>query len=361
MMGRPGRLVRGRGLPGSILSVWEPPMPFVPPKFAGISIFLYASKDDADQGSEWGGSGFLLGFPIEGSGWVHLYAVSNDHVIHSSPVIRVLKSDGSVQVVDGLDSDWIPHCDHDDVAIRPLGIQSEHEYGYVAYEDLLSEEDLEPNAIGPGDDCLMVGRYINHEGRQFDRPVIRFGNLAMLPEAVRQKNRGRDQESFLVDMRSQPGFSGSPVFVYYEEPGWRNVPGYPDVPEDDPQAHAKWQERRLLERDLSGMMGRTWLLGIDWGQLPIPADVYDVADQKIGRIKSSSGMAAVVPAWKIRDVVERKGVTMARQKDEEQLRADEEGAGELHSEVPDDEFGRFENLTRKLVNTPKPDKPKDES
>jgi hypothetical protein len=184
----------------------------------------------------------------------------------------------------------------------------------------------------------------------------------MLPEPIRQRHRARDQESFLVDMRSHPGFSGSPVIVYYEEPGWRNVPPPPpDIP-DDPQAYAKWQVDRLAERDMSGMMGRQWLLGIDWGQLPVAEDVYDSAEQKLGQ-RPSSGMAAVVPAWKIRDVVE--AFEMTRQKDEEQLRANEEFAGELHTETPDeDEFGRFEDLTRKLVNTPKTEsdeKPKEGS
>jgi hypothetical protein len=37
-------------------------------------------------------------------------------------------------------------------------------------------------------------------------------------------------------MRSQAGFSGSPVFVYYEDLGWRNLPPLSDVPEDDPKA-----------------------------------------------------------------------------------------------------------------------------
>jgi len=54
----------------------------------------------------------------------------------------------------------------------------------------------------------MVGRYINQELRQFDRPVARFGNLAMLPEPIHQRERSFEQESFLVDMRSQAGFSG---------------------------------------------------------------------------------------------------------------------------------------------------------
>jgi len=30
----------------------------------------------------------------------------------------------------------------------------------------------------------MVERYVNHGGRQFDRPVVRFGNLSMLPETL---------------------------------------------------------------------------------------------------------------------------------------------------------------------------------
>src|SRR6185312_9408503 len=105
----------------------------------------------------------------------------------------------------------------DDIAVLPLGATAGKDYEWVAPNELLTERAMtDPWLLGPGDDCFMVGRYINREQRQFDRPVLRFGNLAMLHEPVRQDERNFDQDSFLVEMRSVKGYSGSPVFVYYE-------------------------------------------------------------------------------------------------------------------------------------------------
>jgi hypothetical protein len=406
-MGRPGCFVRGESLPGAVFWKWEPPVPFVRRPVLGCSIFLYNSEDDATQGTNWGGSGLLVGIPSQANpSRVHLYAVTNDHVAISCPVPRLVNRTGDAFVLPGgYDSDWTPHPDGDDIAIRPLGAVPEAEYWYVPAEFLLSEGDLSPDEfpdqISPGDDCLMVGRYINEDQRQFDRPVVRFGNLAMLPEFVHQSQRSFDQESFLVDMRSQSGFSGSPVFLYYEETGWRWLPPEPEEPppppesppprefpplpesmsyEDKTKASNAWHEKnvqeieerhaarmkeldayrdalqqRVANRHPSGIMSKTWLLGIDWGHLPVSEDVFDAGHQKIGRMKVSSGLAGVVPAWKLTDLLnDEEGIRMARDKTEEELSKKDEGAAVLDTSKTD-EFERFEDLTRRLVQVPKRD------
>jgi hypothetical protein len=299
-------------------------VPFVEPSLLGSSIFLYGTERDAEKGSNWGGSGVLVGIPSEvNPSRVHLYAVTNDHVARRCSVVRLAKRKGAPFVLPGGEADWASHPDGDDISIRSLGAAVEDEYWYVGARLFLTEADISPEGIGPGDDCLMVGRYINQEFRQFDRPVVRFGNIAMLPEGVRQEQRSFDQESFLVDMRSHSGFSGSPVFVYYETEGWRFLPPLAEVPEtEDPvrDAEAKVEalEQRVVGRETSGIMGKTWLLGIDWGRLPIWDDVFD-GGRKIGRMRISSGMAGVVPAWKLLDLLNRDEIRAARDKAETEL------------------------------------------
>jgi hypothetical protein len=304
----------------------------------------------------------LVGIPSKANpSRTHHYAVSNDHVIQSCPVIRFVDVHGKSYVLDGTADDWDSHPDGDDIAICSLGANAGGQVWCVGNDLLLSEADLNPEdrpyQVHPGDDCLMVGRFINHELRQFDRPVLRFGNLAALPEHVHQHERSFEQESFLVDMRSHAGFSGSPVFVYYEEPGWRRLPPLAEVPKtDDPvkdaQNHVKALEQRTAGRDVSGVMSKTWLLGIDWGHLPVWDDVYDDDKLKIGRMRVSTGMAGVVPAWKLADLLNSKGASMARDKAEERLAKKDEGAAELDASKRD-EFTEFEDLTRKLVQVPK--------
>jgi hypothetical protein len=65
-------------------------------------------------------------------------------------------------------------------------------------------------------------------------------------------------------------------------------------------------------------------------------------------------MAAVVPAWKLRDLLNEKGMKMARDKAEKQLAEQQaaEGAAALDAGKAD-EFAQVEDLTRKLVRVPK--------
>jgi hypothetical protein len=45
----------------------------------------------------------------------------------------------------------------------------------------------------------MVGRFINHEGKQRNLPALRYGNIAMMPlEPIIQQETGITQESFFV-------------------------------------------------------------------------------------------------------------------------------------------------------------------
>jgi hypothetical protein len=37
--------------------------------------------------------------------------------------------------------------------------------------------------IFPGDEVLLPGRFISHDGRQRNKPILRFGNISMLPDA----------------------------------------------------------------------------------------------------------------------------------------------------------------------------------
>jgi len=260
------------------------------------AIFLYSSVKDAEARTKGGGSGFLVGVPSRANpAQAHLYAVSNEHVSTPCPVIRVIPQRGEVQIIDGKDTDWIEHPDGDDIAVRPLGqvpvpaapIREQGLSGYAFFdvEQLVSVETFQLG-VGPvvGDECLMVGRYVNHDGEQFDSGVVRFGNLSMYPEKVWQKDRSFDQESFLVDMRSAAGFSGSVVVVYFAQPGTVSafVKGGPEMP-------------------LRDLISKYWILGIDWGHLPVPQRIWE--DGKSKRVLIESSMAAVIPAWKLTELL----------------------------------------------------------
>lgn len=75
--------------------------------------------------------------------------------------------------------------------------------------------------IGPGDDVARLGRFITHDGRQRNKPLARFGNIAMMHDNAEpiEIAPGRHQVGLLVECRSLSAFSGSPVFVYPDVAG----------------------------------------------------------------------------------------------------------------------------------------------
>lgn len=150
----------------------------------------------------------------------------------------------------------------------------------------LTKERLQEHNIGPGDDVFMVGRFVNYDGRQRNLPTVRFGSISMMPwEPVTHPTRGIVQESYLVEMRSLSGYSGSPVFVYLSDA---------KPPEGDTSRIAITPQT-------------SWLLGIDWAHLPVIERVKqsdaktDVSQGHV--VLSNSGQMAVVPAWKLLELL----------------------------------------------------------
>jgi hypothetical protein len=339
--------VRAPRLPGATVWKWELPVPYLPQGTENGAIFLYKSKDAAERHVGGGGSGFLVGVESEANpSALHLYAVSNEHVSTGYPVIRLTNVAGETEIIDGVDTDWVEHPAGDDIAVRPLGVERKPTgpvatsgHFYFGAERLLTRDDLR-FGVGPvlGNDCFMIGRYISHNDEQLDRGVIRFGNLSMLPEHIRQKERSFDQESLLVDMRSVPGFSGSVVVIYFTEPGTISAlemtggghpPGTP----------------------LRELISKHWVLGIDWGHLLVSQKIWEDGVSK--RVKAESSMAAVVPAWKLTELLTEVGdVVKPRETVEAELARGNESAAELdvHGET---ELGLFEDLAKRIVNVPK--------
>jgi hypothetical protein len=343
-------MVRDHSAPG-ILYRRELPVPQIPRSVSESGIFLYASKEHAEARVGGGGSGFLLGILTgpTGHGLIHLYAVTNDHVRRSCPVVRLTNGLGATEIHDWTADSWREHPKGDDVAVRAFGAVPMRRYRYILNDSLLPR-DGGPYRVGPGDDCVMVGRYINLSGQQFDRSTVRFGNIAMMPALVRQRLRAFDQESFLVDMRSVPGYSGSQVIVYFNEPPIR--------------ADSEEEAQELLDRAWSGVMGRAWLLGIDWGQVPVVDDLLSEDGTKvIGRVRLPTGMAGIVPAWKLAELLEEpERVKPEREAAEAEAAEFNENDAVLHhvevetvnSESDNPELENFDRTLHKLVNTPKP-------
>jgi hypothetical protein len=266
------------------------------------SIFMYETEADAEARAGWGGSGFLVGVNSDTyPELAHIYAVTNAHIVSNHPVIRFRD-----QVIVKASHEWTRHPDGDDVAVCSLGLKDSRTWTHIGSGLMLDQHTMRSHRIGPGDDCFMVGRFVSG-AFQAEQPVVRFGNLAMLPEKIHQAERGIDQESFLVDMRSLPGYSGSPVFLYWTA---ERVMSW-SLPVTSESAVGK---RSVVESQ--------WLLGIDWGHVDAERPVRDRTRNPLpdgSYVEMPSGMAAVVPAWKLAGILRDPKMIDSRRQAEEEL------------------------------------------
>lgn len=114
----------------------------------------------------------------------------------------------------------------------------------------------------------------------------------MMPsEPVLNPETGIKQHSFLVEMRSLPGYSGSPVFVYSPNV---NVEVEVDAGYDYTDATAELEP-----------IHRIFLLGIDWCHIKTNEKVRDLLGLEQGSlyVPQNTGMAGVVPAWKLGEIL----------------------------------------------------------
>jgi hypothetical protein len=216
-----------------------------------------------------------------------MYVITNSHVIREgkAAAIRFNTRDGGMGLIEDTGEGWIHHPDGDDIAVLPINIEYEQfKAKGIPVEWFVTKEKLRQYLIGPGDEAYMVGRFINHEGKQRNLPAVRFGNLSMLPYEPVRTGRGLLQESFLVECRSLPGYSGSPVFLH---PVPFSMIPRPPVP--------------------------VMFLGIDMGHLKDQRPVLNKAELREGKrvsidnnwlVETNTGMSCVIPAWKVLEVLE---------------------------------------------------------
>jgi hypothetical protein len=163
----------------------------------------------------------------------------------------------------------------------------------------------------------MTGLFNKMKGRSSNAPVVRTGNVALMPdpgETLSCMKGFRDAEAYLVEARSIGGLSGSPAFVretlYYEsEFGPRGAP-----PET------------LRAARLAGC-GSFYLLGLVHGHWEIDPEERNEPDpMAVAREEPNAvnmGIAVVVPAKKIREVLYHPDLVEARRtQDEEAVRSE---------------------------------------
>jgi hypothetical protein len=185
-------------------------MPRIADQYVDCAVYVYSSEEDAQNGVNRGGSGFIATVPLRDdlnarSG--HPYIVTNLHVVEKAgnPVIRLNRKDGSPECISTRANEWKFHVDGDDIAVLPFSIEQVNlRYSAIPLLSFVTKDLVRIEDVGIGDDTVMIGRFINHEGRQKNAPAVRFGNIAMMPTERIKTDTGFLQESYLIETRSLP-------------------------------------------------------------------------------------------------------------------------------------------------------------
>jgi hypothetical protein len=223
--------------------------------------FLYRSAEDAKAGKKSGGTGFLVSIPSEARpGFGYVYAVTNWHVAcHGASCIRFNNQDGTTTILEHGPEEWHFIPGKQDIAVLPLDVMLPTYKCFYLMTDRFfpKEEEIREEKFGVGDNVFMIGRFVDYDGAETNKPALRFGHISMSSVPIKQPTQYLG-DSVVVDMHSRTGFSGSPVFVY-QTTGNNLDDYYTDV------------------TTFSFSVGtRVWLLGIKWGQFPERCKIKEI-------------------------------------------------------------------------------------
>ena len=264
-------------------------MPRVPDSVLNVVFFVYPPDEKAARaGRPVGGCGFIVTVESTVTGYRYVYGVTNWHVAIAAgnSYVRVNRKDGQPPDIFPFDSsEWTAHPDGFDIAVIPLPLNPDvHDVSALPLEEFATHANSFNKGLG--DDVFMAGRFVDHDGGATNVPSLRFGNIAVMPTAMEQR-KGKFCESYVIDLHSRTGYSGSPVFIF-------RTPGT-DLD------YAK-KNGGIFD---SGP-GFLHLLGIHWSQFADRLAVYKDPDvdkgikkPPIGWAENYSAMTCVVPAERI--------------------------------------------------------------
>jgi hypothetical protein len=249
------------------------------------------------------GTGFFVMVPSRFPDRGYLYLVTARHVVDiltlGDWVMRVnTRTGGCVDFWGNKDHKWWFHPteeDRTDVAVTTIKATEELDFRALPLSIFVADEDMKSETgIGPGDEVFLTGLFNRMRGRSRNMPIVRMGNVAMIPDpgelvpGVRiGRSRVVDAEAYLIEARSMGGVSGSPVFVR------RTVSQF------DPVSTRGGQPK--VTHCL--VYGEFFLLGLMNGHWDIDPMEKNDPDPVLGRRDGSVnlGIAVVVPSNKIRE------------------------------------------------------------
>lgn len=258
--------------------------------------FLYI---DSASGPRPIGTAFVVGVDDASSaGQLWTYFVTARHVIDAATAhspdgklyLRLNRRSGGLAYFASKLDFWITHPDDAaaDVAVWGFAPPAD-EIDYLVYpHEAIGTEDLLRNEqVGVGDEVFITGLFVNHVGTERNLPIVRVGNIAATPSEPVATPLG-PADAYLIEARSIGGLSGSPVFVNLA--GVRTLPG---------TLRIGGRHHLLL-----GLVHGHW----DVGPVPTNSQAASGLQDEVVNM----GIAIVVPATKILDIIDRHPTLVAQ-------------------------------------------------
>jgi len=280
------------------------------------------------------GTGFLATIRSEADPEVrYAYAVTADHVIADQNRVEIQAPNpfGNGELYDPIElTDWRQPIEGLDLAVAPFDHANQDERTFAAVD--FERQVLPANAMP----ALAATVYYVGLLAPLNRAMARSGTIGALNQEGIRHDGGYEYTAHLVDCRSYGGFSGSPCYLETAFAGLRPV--QPTMP-----IAATWSE---LE-PLGNINYFAALCGMFTQHLETDGDVV-----------SRYGVGIMLRSDEIREALMSDELRKERREQDDRLSKEEPGGPHLRnasrSDPGDDEFDRFEDLTRQLVNTPKP-------
>ena len=260
----------------------------------------------------YGGSGFVVGVP-GANGNSHLYLVTAKHIaerLECCPIIMGFNHrDGSKALIEADDVHWYTHpteADAVDAAVTPfppiecdsLDIEPIPEHLFASPENVCD------GSIAVGDEISAIGVFTRFSYEDRHLPIVRTGNLAMLPNLSMPIRNFEPMEAYVAEIK---GLSGSPV--------WVRQPAQVKAVDEDVQQSSAFRGADML---FLGLLHDGW---------EIPEQVMD-AHSSYYTEGMTEGMSIIVPAHKILEIIHQPELEAMRREGGEKIAAESHTSGE---------------------------------
>lgn len=269
----------------------------IPPEIQKCVVFLCYEQSGVNGTKDFIPFGTAFFIEVKEENLTHFYLITAKHNLDEIKkigvdkiFIRINSKNGGANFIEVAERvKWYFHPDNDnnpvDVAITQIEISNLFDIRTIPHGMFLKEENIKNRDVDIGNEVFITGLFSRYYGKDKNLPIIRVGNIAMLPEEKIwvSLNDGCYIDAYLIEARSIGGLSGSPVF--FREPYFKRL--------DNGQIELRPEPKYYLG-------------GIIHGHWPIDDSKIDNSVDYRKEKNVNMGIAIITPAIKILEILNQK-------------------------------------------------------